>query len=260
MRFFVFAISFLTLLGCVPNEPYVINSPSKNLQVYFQIDHNNSLIYYVSREGKQVVGESHLGLEFESANFTQGITLGEISRVKKIKAKNNRKDFIGKINEDAHQKTIQLLTRKNDILNVVIRVSDHAVAISYEAQNYGKLVKETTSFKFSPNGQAWLKTSDDGKNESIAILPVMSESAEGKGWAFPSVVKVGENWIGIDEVVRAPWPSAFLTSDGLSGEFSVLVSNPDKVSGRKEMISSWRLITVGGEDLLRRIMTAEPKN
>lgn len=254
MRSILLLISLFAMLGCVPNEPYVINSPSKTLQVYFQIDHNNSLIYFISRDGKQVISESHLGLEFEQANFNQGIRLGNISRIKKIQPKKLPGILSKKIDKVAHQKIIELISRKNEVLEVIIQVSDDSVVIAYQGEAYGKLLHEATSFRFPPDAQAWLKASDEQQQDAITVLPIMNEASDSLIWKMPAVVKTADVWVGLDEAVVSPWPASQLKSEGLSGALDVVSADTEGPVAIQSFHSSWRIITLGDQELLKRLL------
>lgn len=223
------------LVACVPNEPMVITSPDKSVQVYLQIDHNNSLVYLVSYQGRQVVGESHLGAAFVDADFTSGVTLGEITRSKKVNAGELSGDAA--IGREARQKELTLINRDNQTLVVRLWVGDKGVAIQYRSPVSGALVEEATSLRLAPNAQVQYAAGEMSLMAEAAAtgdLPVVAQSG-----AFR--LRLLE--VPVRDRAQVVWPAAQIRADSTYDALRFtprFASNPDAPAS--EQVSAWRVI------------------
>jgi alpha-glucosidase len=268
MRVLGWILAILWLGACTPNEPSTIRSPDKSITVNFLIDHNNSLIYTVFKNGEPILLESRLGLEVKDSNFKQGVTIGNVTKTKKIKE--HYRLVAGKktdIRVSANQKVITLVNRKNEKLDVVLRVSNDGVGIRYQFQTHAprEFLSESTSFRFATDAKAWLqpiakaqtgwaRVNPSYEEHYEMAIPVGTESPTGAGWVFPALFQTGNYWVLLSEAgIQRDWHVSRLASDSLGGEYTLGVPmEMEEFPGRGlyanskgDFISPWRTIAIG---------------
>ncbi len=262
--------ALLLLSGCAGHTPQMLTSPDGTLRVKVFETESNALAYSVARDGKPVILNSPLGLELQSADFTQDVRVKSASAITDIsdsyRMRTGKKSLIEYV---AREQTFSVVNDQQQKLLLTFRVSDDGVAFRYSVIDPSlaekQFVDETTGFRFAPDSRAWLqpmavaRTGWSNTNPSYeevyeTDIPVGTESTLGAGWVFPALFKTGETWVLISETdVKANWHGSRLHHQSVDGVYTVDGPDPREIfpggallaNTKDELVSPWRIIAIG---------------
>ncbi len=246
-----------------------VASPGGKLVVTVN-DNNGKPTYQVSLDGKVFLENSALGLNTNIGDFTQGMTMSEVSEVKAIND-SYQLDRIKKSHVDYHANQ-QVMTFTKDgkkVYDIIFQVSDHDVAFRYklypqgdtrclvvnqEATSY-QMPKETTSFlcpQMNPM-TGFARTAPSYETNYDLDVPVGTKLSR-TGYTFPCLFKNGNNgWILLSETGTDAGYVACRLMGKADGSFQIANPMPEEMNGQGSAAPAlnlpgetpWRTITVG---------------
>jgi hypothetical protein len=190
-----------------------ITSPDGALKATISIE-NSRLGYRVSRNDKELVAWSPLGLETSAGDFRTGVKIVDQGHAETIKRSYDLP--LGKVNHvevDARQQTFQIANAAGQKLDVRFYMSNNGVAFSYRvpASNGDvEILSEATSFAFPEDTRAllhpmavaktgWART-QPSYEEYYVDQPAGEPSTMGQGWCLPTLFQVADRgWVLIGE-------------------------------------------------------------
>jgi hypothetical protein len=270
----IFALLFLAirLYPVCPcrEKKYVISSPDENISVYFRISANKNALYMIKYAGNTILGESKLGLIREDGDFSGNLSIESISGIDTIR--DDYEMLQGKKRHCSYLATRQVfhLRNANDKkMDIIFQVSNDGVAFRYyfpeKSDEIKKIVKETSSFNFSPGTKAYIQHMSEAKSGWCQVNPCYEELYEqgieienlkfnNAGWIFPALFNYDEYWILLSET--APdrnYCGCRLQQDSASREFFIdFPQGPETIFGGELNPQSqlpwetpWRIIVIG---------------
>jgi hypothetical protein len=189
-----------------------LTSPDKKLTLIFTVDAGKP-VYSIRYDNDVVITNSSLGLITNQDNFSQSLKLVNSSPVIAVADSysmlNAKKE---QITYTANKKTYTLSNNKNKLMVITFQVSNDGVAFRYEVPSKSKetitVVKEHTSYNFSPATKAWLQhkaaaqtgwehTNPSYEEDYQQNISVGTKSET--GWVYPALFKVQNTWLAITE-------------------------------------------------------------
>lgn len=153
---------------------------------------NKALSYAVSYQGKPIIENSPLGLEFED-EMTLSVDLAILSVKEKIVKENWKPVYGEKDNYLNYYKEVTVQFKENKIPNrlfsMTLRVYDEGVAFKYNilTDKQVTITRELTGFKFAKDHPSWIAGSAQSEYRKGNI------SKTAKGTERPYVIEVNKN-------------------------------------------------------------------
>lgn len=246
-----------------------VASPDGKLVVTIN-DNNGKPTYQVSLDGKVFLENSALGLNTNIGDFTQGMTMSEVSEVKAIND-SYQLDRIKKSHVDYHANQ-QVMTFTKDgkkVYDIIFQVSDNDVAFRYkfypqgdtrclvvkqEATSY-QMPKEATSFlcpQMNPM-TGFARTAPSYETNYDLDVPVGTKLSH-TGYTFPCLFKNGNNgWVLLSETGTDAGYVACRLMGKADGCYQIANPMPEEMNGQGSANPAlnlpgetpWRAITVG---------------
>lgn len=211
---FVIVISLILSTGLYA-EDKTVTSPDGQLAVTITSD-GGKAFYSVSYNKKQMIGRSRLGLKADIGDFSDRLTLKNITTKQINECYEMRNAKASHINYEANQLNVDFTNATNQLMTVTFNVSNNDVAFRYSFPQQGEtacmvVTEETTSFLLPqqtttficPQSDAmigWKRTKPSYEEEYKADAPMTDRSAYGQGYTFPCLFHVGnDGWVLINE-------------------------------------------------------------
>lgn len=253
-------ILFLTSTGCAYRAEHRLSSPDGTIEVVISDD--QGLHYRVEIEGKVVLAESRLGLEFKG-----GLSLGPSAII--TKAKTNRHE--GQWENPFGQRRFvpdnwrQLhLTLEEDgeprrTFGLIVRAYNDGAAFRYELPEESGLgdfvlTNERTEFNFAEDYRCWAGEPSECA-ENAYPQKKLSDIPNGDGTrpyrsVLPLLVKTSAGYIAVAESDLLDWAGMALTGTGTSAVKVTLARRRDgngRVVSTVPTVSPWRVLMVGSK-------------
>jgi len=227
----------------------------------------DKLFYKVNRNGKEMVQTSPIGIDRSDEQFSSNLTLDSVSAIRLIDETYTLKS--GKRLECRNHCNEQILYFKNEkgsAIQLIIRAYNEGVAFRYYFPEHSdktyKITEEKTGFAIPKDGKAWIHPYDWNSRIKPCYeqycqndIPVGTESPNEKGWAYPMLFNVNDNWMMITEAaLDGTYCATHLhnAKDGLytvsfaEKEEVVLPDDPEPVS-TLPWTTPWRVIITGSD-------------
>lgn len=262
----------LVLLGLIPAQAAEqrLVSPDKKTTVVVS---DGGLRYRIEREGKLLVEESALGLEFEN-----DVKLGpaaEISKATPSTHDGKWEDRFGnrRIVPDRYAELELTLTEKGKTersFGLIVRAYDDGVAFRYvlpKASKLGNFVltDELTEFRFAAGTPCMLGSHSECA-ESLYPLSAIDELKPGNKGVVPLLAQASAGFAVISESDVRDWAAMFV--QGAATGTGARVNLADRLDKRGKVVSQvprnspWRVIMIGstakdliGNDLINTLAT-----
>ena len=267
-RIFQLLVVLLTTSSASALEKQVA-SPDGKLVVTVN-DNNGKPIYQVSLDGKVFLENSALGLNTNIGDFTQGMTMSEVSEVKAVND-SYQLDRIKKSHVDYHanQQAMTFTKDGKKVHDIIFQVSDNDVAFRYklypqgdtrclvekqEATSY-QMPKEATSFlcpQMNPM-TGFARTAPSYETNYDLDVPVGTKLSH-TGYTFPCLFKNGNNgWVLLSETGTDAGYVACRLMGKADGCYQIANPMPEEMNGQGSANPAlnlpgetpWRTITVG---------------
>lgn len=261
------------LLILIPNllqaQNAIVNGPDNQLQVEVFIQ-GSQPYYRVIYGGETVLEDSRLGLLTNLIDYSSGLTWVGASTEMIERTYAEVKFKQSQVHYQANELTCRFSTQVGKILEVVFLVSNHDIAFRYqlpEVEEPTALVveKELTGFNFPQDAKAFLspqsksmvgfKRTKPSYEEGYSIeQDIAAKSANGLGYTFPSLFRIGKKWVLISETgVRGLYCGSHLSDPTPDGVYSIAFPDMTENNGfgstgaaiGMPAATPWRTITVG---------------
>ena len=238
----MFAVSFLCQAGAqseyymTDTTVYEINSPDKRISFSLKVIFNESPLYKVTVDGRDVIGWSKLGLtqsaDEELKNWEIHPTTKKVNSAKKV-----WKPLWGKrsVVKDEYNWQSFSIGSHGGMDNYDVRVYNEGVAFRMSSlTNY----YEHTEFNFAGDYTAWYY---NGERHNIG--PEKLSDADGERLPIMIAKAADDLYLGLHEAAlsRAGWPMR-LHSDKGSTSFSVI---PERTLNSDYLVGAWRVLMIG---------------
>ena len=215
---------------------YEINSPDKRISFSLKVIFNESPLYKVTVDGRDVIGWSKLGLtqsaDEELKNWEIHPTTKKVNSAKKV-----WKPLWGKrsVVKDEYNWQSFSIGSHGGMDNYDVRVYNEGVAFRMSSlTNY----YEHTEFNFAGDYTAWYY---NGERHNIG--PEKLSDADGERLPIMIAKAADDLYLGLHEAAlsRAGWPMR-LHSDKGSTSFSVI---PERTLNSEYLVGAWRVLMIG---------------
>ncbi len=222
MKRFFLSVTVILFLGSAAAQQKrnvvkrtLITSPDKKIIAEVLLSNNNTAVYNIKYSGKTILQNSALGILREDADFANNMQWLSSSEQKMVKDEYKmltaKKSFI---KYAANKRTISLLNKTGDAVNIVFQVSNDGVAFRYEfpqiSTEIKKIKQELTSFKFNQGTRAWLQPKTESQSgwehtnpsyEAHYKMDIATGTAAPgpNGWVYPAMFKYDDVWMLITE-------------------------------------------------------------
>lgn len=267
-RIFQLLVVLLTTSSASALEKQVA-SPDGKLVVTIN-DNNGKPTYQVSLDGKVFLENSALGLNTNIGDFTQGMTMSEVSEVKAVND-SYQIDRIKKSHVDYHANQ-QVMTFTKDgkkVYDIIFQVSDNDVAFRYKLYPQGDtrclvVKQEATSYQMPKEATSFLcpqmnpmtgfaRTAPSYETNYDLDVPVGTKLSH-TGYTFPCLFKNGNNgWVLLSETGTDVGYVACRLMGKADGCYQIANPMPEEMNGQGSANPAlnlpgetpWRTITVG---------------
>ena len=261
-----------TFLTQAQEKEHQLESPDRSITVMFKIKNDGTLFYRISKNNKQVLGPSRLGVIREDGDFSRALKLKAVTKITLVKdvyvlnnAKRSKNVYL------ANAQTFRLLNSQGKDFELIFRVSNDGMAFHYhfpgKSTDQKKIIEEKTSFKFFEDTKGWLQpmsiaqTGWEHSNPSYEEnykqgIPVGQPSPLKAGWVYPALFQTGNNWIVLTETVAegGNYCGTRLKAESPEGEYSIgFPASQERFSKEAALFpqsllpwfSPWRIIGIG---------------
>lgn len=267
-RIFQLLVVLLTTSSASALEKQVA-SPDGKLVVTIN-DNNGKPTYQVSLDGKVFLENSAFGLNTNIGDFTQGMTMSEVSEVKAVND-SYQIDRIKKSHVDYHANQ-QVMTFTKDgkkVYDIIFQVSDNDVAFRYKLYPQGDtrclvVKQEATSYQMPKEATSFLcpqmnpmtgfaRTAPSYETNYDLDVPVGTKLSH-TGYTFPCLFKNGNNgWVLLSETGTDAGYVACRLMGKADGCYQIANPMPEEMNGQGSANPAlnlpgeppWRTITVG---------------
>ena len=269
-RYILTALLPLFLLGCSSGRDLSVQSPDG--KVVFRLlqpkdeDGSVRLAYKVLRDGREVVGESALGLEMDGYGYGRDMVLEGVEESmideeyslmsgKRVRTRNHCRE--------------KVFTFKNGgpaVMRISVRVFNDGAAFRYSlsGDEGGKhrIDREYTEFAI-PEGRAWIHPYDWNYRKKPSYeqfsendIPVGTPSPYEQGWAYPMLFQTGQSWTMVTEAsIDGTYPATHVDNSGRDGAYKVrfpeqeepIVPDSPEPESSLPWSTPWRVIITGSD-------------
>jgi len=252
-------------------NPIEVKSPDNNISVKVEINGKGMLTYTIQDHDETVLMPSRLGLKLSNTNFYDSLILEKVGQV--VPVNDQYVMLTGKrknCSYSANERTLEVINRQNQRLQIIFRVSNDGVAYRYYLPGTTdvpvQVEKEYTSFRFPGDARAWLHPHADARTgwnatqpsyeENYYIdVPVGTPAPQQAGWSFPALFFANHHWVLLTETnVRENYCGSRLSALSPEGEYFLAFPQPLETTheqapvyptARLPLYTPWRLIIMG---------------
>ncbi|PRY06832.1 glycosyl hydrolase family 97 [Pontibacter ummariensis] len=263
-------VLLFTLIPCLAQaQNGTVKSPDGKLQVEVLLQ-GGQPYYRVMYGGDAVLEDSPLGLVTNLVDYSRELTWGgtEQERIEKTYRQDKIKQ--SEIFYQANKLVCSFKNKDGKPLKVEFRVSNNDIAFRYdipESGDLGALVveREATGFNFPQQAKGFLTPQSKSMVGFARTKPsyeegykveqdISAKSANGLGYTFPSLFKVGEKWALVSETgVRGLYCGSHLSDPTPDGTYTIAFPDETENNGFGSTgaaiglpaTTPWRTITVG---------------
>jgi hypothetical protein len=284
MRKKIIAFAMLLSAGLLQAADKHIFSPDGKLVVTVSAE-NGAAVYSVNYNGKVFLNKSPLGVKFNDADFTQGLTFLENVKSRLVDESYELANIKQKkVHYVANEGIVSFVKGKGDTMNVVFQVSNNDIAFKYTFPSRSKdprsvlVQSESTGFVFPAGTTTFIcpmnkaMTGFGGTNPSYETNYVaddaMGKNGQGEGYSFPCLFKVSTGgWVLVSETgVDSRYCASRLIGQP-EGLYSIGFPQANEMNGYGSVSPAiaipgetpWRTITLG-ETLAPIVETTIPFN
>lgn len=215
--FLVASVLFFLFVSCTGDDKSLSLTSKDGLNtIALSLSENGELYYQIKRRDSLIIRTSPLGLKCDDQDFTQGLSITEISPVQEKREKYQLKVANNKeIDQLFTTKSVTLKNNTGALLIVDLISGEEGVAFRYrfpEEQNKMRIIEEEiTGFQIEKNAKGWLQP----YNSATYVTPgyedfyfnvspgdtISNPRNPSVGWCMPALFNVNDkkNWILIAE-------------------------------------------------------------
>lgn len=242
----VIVILFL-LISCGKKEASPELSSKDGLNtIVLSLDENGSPYYQVKRSGEIIIDKSPLGLLCNDQDFTQGLTISEITPVQErrekyqLKVANNEQ-----IDQVFQTRSITFKNSSGALIIIDLIAGEEGVAFRYrfpEGEQKERVVqKELTGFHIEENAKGWLQPYNKAGDYTPAyedfyfnVNPgdtISNPRNASVGWCMPALFNVNDkrHWVLIAESgTDGSYTGCHLSPDSEGGVYKIAFAKEDE--------------------------------
>ncbi|WP_215224403.1 glycoside hydrolase family 97 protein [Echinicola shivajiensis] len=257
------------VIACQQPKETSFNSPDGSLELDFKVEEGKAL-YHLSKEGKEVLEWSQLGIIMDKADYYNGLSLVSISELGEIR--DNYSLVHGKKKEIeyvANERIYSLENPDGEVMKMAFRLSNDGLVFQYQFEGEGDEVftieEEKTSYNFPAVAKAWMQpiaevntgweSSNPSYEEEYQMgIPVGTPSPISAGWVYPALFQSNDNWVLISEAgLGTNYCASRLAAESPDGEYDLAFPGPEEVfpggpakpTSTLPWESPWRILAVG---------------
>jgi len=281
-------VSLLILCGVAhAAEVATLASPDGANAISVHLDDGGMPSYQVSRRGREVLGNSPLGLRCSDQDFSRGL------KVESAGEKEDRREryelFAGtkpQVDQLHHRRSIVFTNGAGARMTLDLDAGNEGVAFRYRFPEDGAeriVEEELTGFRIPETSRGWFSPYNSSSNSSPAYedyyFPVKpgdpppdSRGGKTRGWYFPALFNVADSWALLTESgTDANYCGCHLAPDSTGGVYHIAFPFDDEGTRRVKHREStkprhilpwtmpWRVIVMGDKagDILTSTMVTD---
>lgn len=243
-------------------EQVTVSSPDKKLQMKLDCK-GGSITYAVLIDGKTVIQQSRLGLEFQGFAWGNAATIADVNKKSNNSTWNNPMGKTSKVVDHYNEATIQFQEKSGSRFGIALRAYNDGIAFRYILPNRDNstlmlLTKEQTEFAFAGDYPCYSgdlpKNVFNGKHAyEWEYLPgKLSALKGGQVLGIPLLVQTPAAWVAIAESDLLDWSGMWLSkpaeaesSAKVGVQLAPLLDGPGLVRITNQQHSPWRVLMVG---------------
>ncbi|MDN3668514.1 glycoside hydrolase family 97 catalytic domain-containing protein [Echinicola jeungdonensis] len=264
-----FFLLLISLGACSKKQNKNLQSPDGALELEVKTE-SGKVFYHLSRNGKEVLEWSQLGLLLDNADFYNDLQISKVSEGELVTE--NYTLLHGKqreINYQAKEKLFHFENAAGESLTIAFRLSNDGLALQYrlegESEKVYTIEEEMTTYNFPSSAKAWMQpiaevnTGWEASNPSYEEeyemgVPVGSPSPISAGWVYPALFQSNDIWVLISEAgLGRDYCATRLAPESPEGEYHVAFPGPEEVfpdgpanpTSTLPWKSPWRVLAVG---------------
>jgi alpha-glucosidase len=262
LLFLALAAAVFTVAQAISAEQR-LTSPDSKLAII--VSDTDGLHYRVEVDGKPVVADSQLGLEFQD-----GTKLGTAAVIIQTETAShdgvweNRFGQRGIVPDRWKERRLTLTEKaaKPRIFGLIVRAYDNGVAFRYDLPQVSGLgnfvlTRELTEFRFAGDYRCWFgEESPCAENQypegKLSKIPAVTSSKKRAGQPFlsvlPLLVEAPGCYVAVAESDLLDWAGLFLTGTGTPSMSASLATREDRnglVASSVPRVSPWRVLMIG---------------
>lgn len=225
--------------------------------------------YQLLYDGRQLLQPSVLGLKTSVADLTDGLRMGAVKRSEVKKSYDMTRTKAAHSDYSANALDVEWINRDSIRFHVIFQVSDNNVAFRYQILRQKKIGHrravvycEATAFRFPQSTTTflcpqigpetgWEQTKPSYEEEYFPDAPMATVSKYGKGYTFPCLFHIGNDWALVSETgVSSAYCGSHLSDYSAANGYTIAF--PDK-GENNSMGSEYAGITLPGETPWRTI-------
>lgn len=225
--------------------------------------------YQLLYDGRQLLQPSALGLKTSVADLTDGLRMGAVKRSEVKKSYDMTRTKAAHSDYSANALDVEWINRDSIRFHVIFQVSDNNVAFRYQILRQKKIghrravvYSEATAFRFPQSTTTflcpqigpetgWEQTKPSYEEEYLPDAPMATASKYGKGYTFPCLFHIGNDWALVSETgVSSAYCGSHLSDYSAANGYTIAF--PDK-GENNSMGSEYAGITLPGETPWRTI-------
>lgn len=283
-------MAFALLASCSDAEkvPGITSIDGSN-KIVLSLNEHGELFYDVKHRNTIVIEHSPLGLVCDDEDFSQGLTITEVTPV--VEQQEKYELIVGhqkNVDHVFNSRSVILKNSEGAFLTVDLKAGVEGVAFRYrfpETNDKVRIVeKELTGFRIEKNGKAWLQPYNSAGSYTPAYEDYYFNVSVGDtiknprnksiGWCMPALFNINneKNWLLIGESgTDGSFCGCHLNPDSEDGIYKIAFAKDDEVVNIKSDLKQnakprytlpwtmpWRTIIIGdnaGEILLSTMIT-----
>ncbi|WP_035612130.1 glycoside hydrolase family 97 protein [Haloferula sp. BvORR071] len=248
-------------------------SPDGSNAIAVQLDEAGALSYTVSRKGREVLGESPLGLKLADQDFTKGLKLTASGEQEKQQERYEL--FAGlkpQVDQPHHRRSLSFANASGAQITLDLDAGNEGVAFRYriEAEAPEATVEEELSgFHLPAEAKGWISPYNASSSSSPAYEdyyfavkpgdpPPYSRGGNTRGWYFPALFQTPAAWVLLSESgTDANYCACHLAADSSKGVYRIAFPFEDEGTKRVQHAPGtkphhalpwtmpWRVIAMG---------------
>ena len=210
---FILLVNFFTLFS--QESVFNLSSPNGKIKAQVNLSPGGIPTYAIEFNGKQILGESTLGLKLSDGDFTKGLKIESVSAVQSVHDEYTL--FSGKRKQctyTGNERSVRFSNSNHQPVELIFRVSDDGAAFRYflpeKSETVRKIIEENTSFQLTADSKiymspcqdlymGWCNSQPSYEDYYFQGEDIGKPSPYGAGWVFPALFNKDNTWILLTE-------------------------------------------------------------
>ncbi len=263
----------LLTASCQAAELASLASPDGSNAITVNLNEEGELSYRVSRKGREVLGESPLGLKLDGDDFSRGLKLSHTG--KREERRERYELFSGskpQVDQLHHRQSLTLENDKGSKLALDLDAGNEGVAFRYRYEvgaAQARVEEELSGFHLPQEARGWISPYNSSSSSSPAYEdyyfpvkpgdpPPYSRGGATRGWYFPALFETPGGWALLTESgTDGSYCACHLAAESKDGIYRIAFPFPDEGTRRVPFLEDtkprhsaswgmpWRVIALG---------------